>query len=265
MMVGGNLHYLREYPLICSQVVFGSLTETFQQFFEGTLSHEIFTHDLSHFVLYYVYLGMAQFVTVYIGIVGFIYTGDHISRKIREQYLASILHQNMAFFDNLGAGEITTRMISDTNLIQDGMSEKVALTLTALSTFVSAVVIGYLKYWKLASILSATVIATIVMMGGCAKFVVKNKKKSLDAYARGGTIVEEVLNSIRNATAFGTRDKLARKYEVLLYEAEKCSFKTKALVAVMIGCWFSIVYLNYASSRFQFSSPLHESSDGESF
>jgi ATP-binding cassette, subfamily B (MDR/TAP), member 1 len=58
----------------------------------------------------------------------------------------------MAFFDNLGAGEITTRMISDANLIQDGMSEKVALTLTARSTFVSAVVIGYLKYWKLALI-----------------------------------------------------------------------------------------------------------------
>lgn len=256
---------LGEKPPTDLQVIFGSLTETFQHFFEGTLSHEAFTRDLSQFVLYYVYLGTAQFVTVYIGIVGFIYTGDHISRKTREQYLASILRQNMAFFDNLGASDITTRMISDTNLIQDGMSEKVALTLTALSTFVSAVVIGYLKYWKLALILSATVITTVVMMGGSAKFVVKNKKKSLDAYALGGTIVEEVLNSIRNATAFGIGDKLAKKYGVLLYEAEKWSFKRKALLAVMIGCWFSIVYLNYASSRFQILGSLQEYYDGASF
>jgi ATP-binding cassette subfamily B (MDR/TAP) protein 1 len=114
-------------------------------------------------------------------------------------------------------------------------------------------------------ILSATVITTVVMMGGSAKFVVKNKKKSLDAYALGGTIVEEVLNSIRNATAFGIGDKLAKKYGVLLYEAEKWSFKRKALLAVMIGCWFSIVYLNYASSRFQILGSLQEYYDGASF
>jgi ATP-binding cassette subfamily B (MDR/TAP) protein 1 len=228
-------------------VVFGSLAETFQHFFEGTLSHELFSHDLAHFVLYFVYLGVAQFITVYIGTVGFIYTGDHISTKIREQYLASILRQNIAFFDNLGAGEITTRVISDTTLIQDGMSEKVAITLGAISTFISAFVIGYIKYWKLAVILSATVVTSVLIMGGGARFIVANKKKSLDAYALGGTVAEEVLNSIKTTTAFGTRDKLANKYGEHLFEAEKWSFKTKTLLAVMISCYFCIMYLNYVS------------------
>lgn len=227
---------------------FRKFGRTFQHFFEGTLSHESFTQNLRHFVLYFLYLGVAQFVTVYIGTVGFMYTGDHISRKIREQYLAAILHQNMAFFDNLGASEITTRIISDTNLIQDGMSEKVAITLNAMSTFVSAFVIGYVKYWKLALILSATVIATILVVGGGTRFIVKNKKKSLDAYALGGTIVEEVLNSIKIATAFGTRDKLAEKYEGHLLEAEKWSFKPKAFLAIMVSCWFCIIYLNNVST-----------------
>ena len=223
------------------------MAETFQHFFFGTLSQKAFAHDLAHFVLYFVYLGVAQFITVYVGTVGFIYTGDHISRKIREQYLAAILHQNIAFFDNLGAGEITTRIIADTNLIQDGMSEKVALTLTATSTFVSAFVIAFVKYWRLALILSSTVIATVLIMSGGTKFIIKNKKKSLDAYSLGGTVAEEVLNSIRNATAFGTRDKLARKYDMHLAEAAKWSFKTKLLLSIMIACWFCIVYLNYVS------------------
>ena len=46
------------------------------------------------------------------------------------------------FFDKLGAGEITTRITADTNLVQDGMSEKVGLTINAVSTFITAFVIG---------------------------------------------------------------------------------------------------------------------------
>ena len=69
-------------------------------------------------------------------------TGEHISGKIREQYLAACMRQNIGFFDKLGAGEITTRITADTNLVQDGISEKIGLTLAAVATFVTAFIIG---------------------------------------------------------------------------------------------------------------------------
>lgn len=68
--------------------------------------------------------------------------GEHITAKIREEFLQSCLRQNIAFFDKLGAGEVTTRITADTNLIQEGISEKMSLTLTAVATFLSAFVIG---------------------------------------------------------------------------------------------------------------------------
>lgn len=43
--------------------------------------------------------------------------GEKITQRLREKYLAAILRQNIAFFDVLGAGEITTRITSDMNLI----------------------------------------------------------------------------------------------------------------------------------------------------
>ena len=196
-------------------------------------------------MLYFVYLGIAQFVTIYIATVGFIYTGEHISRKIREQYLASIMRQNIAFFDKLGAGEITTRLTSDTNLIQDGISEKVALTLTAITTLVTAFVIAFIKYWKLAFILTSTVIATTFIMTGCSRILVKYKEKSLDAYSLGGALAEEVLSSMRNTIAFGTQDKLARHYDAYLMDAKKWGLRIKSILAVMIAYWFCIIYLNY--------------------
>ena len=182
---------------------------------------------------------------------GFIYTGEHIAGKIREQYLAAILRQNIAFFDKLGAGEITTRITADTNLVQDGMSEKIALTLAALSTFVTAFVIGFVKYWKLTLILSSTVFAISAIGSIGSRFIIKYNKQSLESYALGGSVAEEVISSIRNATAFGTQEKLARQYDAHLTEAEKWGTKLKRVLAVMIAGMMGILYLNYGLSFWQ--------------
>lgn len=228
-------------------IVFGSLAGNFQDFFNnpGSITTQ-FSHIVAHNTLYFVYLGIGEFVVTYIYTVGFIYTGEHISGKIRQRYLASILRQNIGYFDKLGAGEITTRITADTNLVQDGISEKVGLTLAAIATFVVAYVIGYIKYWKLTLILTSTIVAIFLTMGALAQFIVKWNKKSLQAYAEGGTIAEEVISSIRNAIAFGTQDKLAKEYDKHLTVAEKSGFQMKAMTASMIGFLMCYVYLTYA-------------------
>ncbi|KAI9677521.1 MAG: GTPase-activating protein [Caeruleum heppii] len=232
-------------------VVFGQLAGTFQGFFQGTVSLDDYNADLARFTLYFVYLGIGEFVTIYVATVGFIYTGEHITQKIREQYLAAILRQNIAFFDKLGAGEITTRITADTNLVQDGISEKIGLTMTALATFATAFVIGFVTYWKLTLILTSTVFAITFVMGGGSSFIVKYNKLSLEAYALGGTVAEEVISSIRNATAFNTQEKLARQYDAHLTEAEKSGLKMKNALAIMVGAMFGIIYLNYGLSFWQ--------------
>lgn len=162
--------------------------------------------------------------------------------------MAAILRQNIAFFDKLGAGEITTRITADTNLVQDGISEKIALTLTAFATFATAFVIAFIKYWKLTLILSSTVFAIAFMMGAGSTFIIKYNKQSLESYALGGTVAEEVISSIRNATAFSTQDKLARQYDAHLVEAEKWGLKLKVALAVMISGMMGIIYFNYGLS-----------------
>lgn len=49
---------------------------------------------------------------------GFSYVGQTLTQRIRGAYLRAILRQNIAFFDSLGAGEITSRIAGDMNLIQ---------------------------------------------------------------------------------------------------------------------------------------------------
>ena len=226
-------------------VIFGNLAGSFSGLFQGTLNPGSFGGTLDHYVLYFVYLAIGEFVLIYIATVLFIYTGEHITAKIREEYLKAILRQNIGFFDKLGSGEITTRITADTNLIQEAISEKVALTLTGVATFAAAFVIAYIKYWKLALIGTSTIVAISLVMGGGGKFLTKYSKNQVAAYAVGGSVVEEVLSSIRNATAFGTQDKLAKNYDVHLQEANKWGFKMKSTLSIMIGCMLCFVFLNY--------------------
>lgn len=226
-------------------VIFGNLQGTFQGFFLRQTSYDDFTGKMAHLVLYFVYLAIGEFVATYIATVGFIYTGEHVSSKIREHYLESCMRQNIGFFDKLGAGEVTTRITADTNLIQEGISEKVSLTLAAVATFVAAFVIGFVSYWKLTLILSSTVFALLLCMGGGSTFIVKFSKQNIDAYAQGGTVAEEVISSVRNAVAFGTQDRLARQYNTHLTKAEFFGFRLKMSLAFMVAGMMLILYLNY--------------------
>jgi ATP-binding cassette subfamily B (MDR/TAP) protein 1 len=95
-------------------LVYGNFAGTFTSFAVDEVAKERFKHQINKFTLYFVYLGIASLATVYTSIVGFSYTGERITQQIRELYLRAIFRQNIAFFDFLGSGEITTRISSGT-------------------------------------------------------------------------------------------------------------------------------------------------------
>jgi ATP-binding cassette, subfamily B (MDR/TAP), member 1 len=100
-------------------------------------------------------------------------------------------------------------------------------------------------------ILTSTIVAIAIVMGSGSRFIIKFNKKSLESYALGGTIAEEVISSIRNATAFGTQDKLAKQYDKHLIEAEYWGSRVKTTMACMLGGMFLVVYLNYGLAFWQ--------------
>lgn len=208
------------------------------------------------------YLALGTFIVIYVCTVGFIYVGEHISQSIREQYLKAILRQNIAFFDKLGTGEITTRITADMNLVQDALSQKVALTISALSTFFTAFIIVMIFYWKLGLISINAVFVMLLFMGGASQFAVVYRKQSLEAYGLGATIAEEVISSIRNTIAFGTQEKHVKQYDDYLQVAEKWGMKAESIMGISIGGMMGVIMWNYGLNFWvgsQVSSPIFSS------
>ncbi|KAK1245086.1 hypothetical protein MKX08_004715 [Trichoderma sp. CBMAI-0020] len=235
-------------------LLFSGLQKTFSEFSVGLIDKSGLSHGLSKYVLYFVYLAIGQFVVTYIATVGFIFVGENISTRIREHYLESCLRQNIGFFDKLGTGEIITRITSDTNIIQDGISEKVAVTIGAISTFVTAFVIAFATSWKLTLILSSVVFAIIINGALYSGYMMKTSAESITAFAKGSTLADEVLSSARTAVAFGLQDRLSKQYDKYLEKAEYYGFRLKAAVGVMIGGVMLLLYMSYALAFWQGST-----------
>ncbi|KAH9878207.1 hypothetical protein J1614_003424 [Plenodomus biglobosus] len=232
-------------------LVYGNFAGSFTSFSVDATAATNFQNQINTFTLYFVYLGIGSFVTSYISIIGFSYTGERITQQIRELYLRAIFRQNIAFFDFLGSGEITTRISSDMNLVQDGIGQKIALFVTGVSMFVSALVVGFIRSWKLSLIMLAATVALILMMGVNGTLMRKSQTLSIDEYAIAASLAEEVLASARNVAAFGTQKRLEEKYKVFIDRASTLDSKAKFWLSMMIAGTMGTLNLQYALAFWQ--------------
>ncbi|PVH90867.1 multidrug resistance protein-like protein 1 [Periconia macrospinosa] len=232
-------------------LVYGNFAGSFTSFSVDSSTRQHFQHQTNQFTLYFVYIGIGSFVSVYIGMVGFSYTGERITQKIRELYLRAIFRQNIAFFDFLGSGEVTTRISSDMVMVQDGIGQKISLFVSGTSMFFSALIVGFIRGWKLTLIMLSGTVAMVLMMGLNGRNMRVNQVKAVDEFATAGTLAEEVISSARNVTAYGTQKRLQEKYKAYLTRAGKWDFLSKFWLSSMIAGMMAVLNLQYALAFWQ--------------
>ncbi|KIA76013.1 ABC transporter [Aspergillus ustus] len=225
-------------------IVLGGLTSKIRDFVSGTETADQFRDDVSTYALYFVYVGIGEFVTVFIGTAGFVYVGERVTSKIREQYMQAILRQNVGFFDQLGPGEIANRITVDTHLVQTAVSEKVGTTLTSIGTFATALAISLGYSWRLALISCSSVVAIVLLMGTVSRFIVKFNQLAQQEFDRAISLAEEAIGYIRVISSLNARNQLSDQFEVHLKQSEKWGRKVKVLLGVSIGGMICIVMLN---------------------
>ncbi|ORY92878.1 P-loop containing nucleoside triphosphate hydrolase protein [Leucosporidium creatinivorum] len=205
-------------------------------------------HELNGEVLLLVYIGLAMFAATWIYTFTWTWTGEKSTRRIRQRYLAAVLRQNVAFFDKMGAGAVTTKIKTDTSLIQAGISEKVSMSCMWISTFVTAIIVAMVVNWRLALVLSVIVpclAATGVVMD---VFMARYKARMLEETATGASLAEEVISSIRNAHAFGTQRKLVALYDVSNLKELALGLKSARAMGFGMAVFFFCIYASYALS-----------------
>ncbi|KAL9540007.1 hypothetical protein MBANPS3_009935 [Mucor bainieri] len=221
-----------------SILIYGSFISTLTNSLSDTSQLVDTTLPLIHTM---VYMGTASLVAAYISTCFWILTGESQARRIRSLYLKSVLHQDMSWFDQSKEGSLNTRLASDTQLIQDGISEKAGLLISFFAQFVGGFVVAFVKGWQMALVLLVAVPLLGASGAIMAKFLTKFSKESQDAFAESGTIAEQAFHSIRTVYSFTLQKRFSDRYNQKLEAA--CRSGVKGGLALGIGFAFFMFFL----------------------
>jgi ATP-binding cassette subfamily B (MDR/TAP) protein 1 len=230
-----------------SIIFFGSFLKTMgTTFTSGNYDHLV--EDVLPLIYIFAYMGTGVLVGAYIANCFWVMTGENQVRRIRNKYVHAILRQDMGWFDKAEEGSLTTRLATDTQLIQDGISEKFGLMVTAAGQFISGFVVAFVKGWRLAIVMLAT-LPIMIIVGGCMGFfITKYTLKTQDAYAEAGSVAEQVFSGIRTVYSFTLQERFSKRYEERLEKAMKTGIIRGLIIGFGFGGFMFILFCTYGLS-----------------
>ncbi len=142
----------------------------------------------------------------------FTIAGERVVAHLRERLFASLVEQEIAFFDERRTGELLNRLASDTTILQNAVSINISMALRFLASVVGG--IAFLVYTSPKLTLLMLAVVPPVALGAVAygRRVRKLSRDVQDALARSSEVAEEVLSGIRTVRAFASEHVEAQRY-----------------------------------------------------
>jgi ATP-binding cassette subfamily B (MDR/TAP) protein 1 len=177
-------------------------------------------------------------------------TAIRTTKALRIDFIRQTLRQEVSFFDSPSSsvsGQITT----NGNLINHGISEKLGLIVTGLSTFFTAFIVAFAVQWKLTLIVICIVPVNIVVTIICVIFDTGYEFAMFDIYSRSGSLAEEAFATIRTAHAFWAFPKLSKRFSCILEEASNIGAKKSLIYAILFPTEFFCIFSGYGLAFWQ--------------
>ncbi|GMG42845.1 unnamed protein product [Aspergillus oryzae var. brunneus] len=193
-------------------------------------------------ILLIVYIGIAYFALIYIYVLCWNLSGERLAQRLREKYFSAILRQDAAFFDNLPAGEVSSRITGEIAVIQQGSSEKVGIVINSIAFFITAYIVAFIKDPKLAGMLVSLTPAYLIMSIGGGYFVQKFFGRALEGMAKASSVALEAFSNTMVVQAFSANARLEEKFVEVLHPALSAGVWKSIAAATQAGLLYFIAF-----------------------
>jgi ABC transporter fused permease/ATP-binding protein len=138
--------------------------------------------------------------------------GERAVTRIREQLFSRILDQEIGFFDERRTGELTSRLSSDTAVLQSAVSSNISIGLRSFAQVVGA--LGFLVWTSPMLTLLMLAVVPPVAIGAMlyGRKVRKLSKDVQDALASASEVAEEAISGIRTVRSFTAEKAETNRY-----------------------------------------------------
>lgn len=212
--------------------------------------------DINERVFYLLGIAAVAMITSFAHAICWTLSSENICRRLREEYLNSLLQHDIQYLEGVGAGQITTTISSDINTIQDTISLKAGLFISSVSTFFTAFIIAFVRNWKLTLIVSSVVPAMFVPPVLMSQLIAKNVRFSLAKSSLAHTVAADAISSMEVVQSLGIQDVIAGLYDELLRSSERYLSKKSLWLGGIHGSVFLVLFSAYALAFWQGSQLL---------
>ena len=180
--------------------------------------------QINHTMIYVLVIHTTAIVFQYIrsSIMGT--AGVRIVARTRNRLYQSILRQEIAFFDVTKTGELTSRLGSDTGLLEEGISSALPEVMIGLIVVVVSLVIMFWISWKLALMMMGFLAVTLMLSVPFGNLLGKLSKSYQDYLGLAQTHSTEALGAIRTVQSFAAEDKELHRYTSNIGRPEQYTF-----------------------------------------
>ncbi|KAL5116374.1 hypothetical protein ACEQ8H_005722 [Pleosporales sp. CAS-2024a] len=214
-------------------------------------------------ILLLVYIAIASFVCIYTHLICWNLASQRLAQRVRDKYLRSLLRQDVAFFDSLQAGEVSSRLNGDIQAIESGTNEKVGVALTCISFCVTAYIVGFIKDAELAGMLVSLIPAFLLMTTVSGHFVSRYTEKLSMSFGSASAIASEALSNVGLVHALGANTRLEEQFRDNLEQARTQGIKKATAAAVQAGLLYFIAFSASALGYWQGSRKVAGALEGD--
>ena len=170
----------------------------------------------------------------------FTVAGERIVARLRKDAYAKLLEQEIAFFDEHKTGDLTSRLASDTTVLQNAVSVNLSMLMRNAAATLGAVAMLFFTSWRLTLVMLAVVPPVALGAVVLGRRVRSLSRDVQDALGHASSVGEESLAGIRTVRAFASESREASRYgEAVERSYELAKKRTMVTGAFMGGAMFA--------------------------
>lgn len=173
-------------------------------------------------------------------------SGLRISSSLRLAYLKALFLQSVDTIDETSPGVIASRLTTNCNTIESGISQQLSFALQAVSFTLGLYIVSFAKSALLTLVASASLPVALIAYAIALPLLNKYFYQGEAIKDEASSLAFEIFESIRIVVAFGAEERLGAKHQAILKRAQAFDRKQAPLMGLLMAPMFLAVYATFA-------------------
>ncbi|XP_042868828.1 ATP-binding cassette sub-family B member 10, mitochondrial-like isoform X1 [Penaeus japonicus] len=161
--------------------------------------------------------------------------GQRITRSLRSLVFASVMKQEIGFFDTNKTGELINRLSADTSLVSQSVTMNISDGLRSVVMAMAGVGMMFYMSTKLAVVGLSIVPPVALLAIGYGRYVRNITKSVQDTLAQATQVAEERIANVRTVRSFAQELKEIQTYDSKIDHVLKLTYKESLAKGIFFG------------------------------